>query len=127
MVVCFVDGKVYQLKIFELDYVIIVQVDVLKNGVINEILVMKMMLFGVFFIVKVIELFLGKVYFEQLLCKGVIKVVLVMQWQVDQWLVSYEILLVGFDVFVGVVVKCVDLCVWLDEQKLGGCLLQQQI
>ena len=66
----FADGKVYQLKIPEPDYVINLQVDALKNGVIEETPAMKTMLFGAFFTAKVTEPFSGKVYFEQPLRKG---------------------------------------------------------
>ena len=66
----FADGKVYQLKIPEPDYVIQLQVDALKNGVIEETPAMKTMLFGAFFTAKVSEPFSGKVYFEQPLRRG---------------------------------------------------------
>jgi hypothetical protein len=46
------------------------QVDALKNGVIEETPAMKTMLFGAFFTAKVTEPFSGKVYFEQPLRKG---------------------------------------------------------
>ncbi len=122
----FADGKVYQLKIPEPDYVITVQVDALKNGVINETPAMKTMLFGAFFTAKVTEPFSGKVYFEQPLRKGATKVVPVTQWQVDQWSASYETLLAGFDAFAGAAAKRADSRAWLDEQKPGGRPLQQQ-
>ncbi|WP_416055703.1 hypothetical protein [Stenotrophomonas maltophilia] len=122
----FADGKVYQLKIPEPDYVITVQVDALKNGVINETPAMKTMLFGAFFTTKVTEPFSGKVYFEQPLRKGATKVVPVTQWQVDQWSASYETLLAGFDAFAGAAAKRADSRAWLDEQKPGGRPLQQQ-
>ena len=122
----FADGKVYQLKIPEPDYVINVQVDALKNGVIEETAAMKTMLFGAFFTAKVTEPFSGKVYFEQPLRKGATKVVPVTQWQVDQWSASYETLLAGFDAFAGAAAKRADSRAWLDEQKPGGRPLQQQ-
>nr|KAJ9617946.1 hypothetical protein H2204_013326 [Knufia peltigerae] len=104
----FADGKVYQLKIPEADYVISLQVDALKNGVISETPAMKTMLFGAFFTAKVTEPFSGKVYFEQPLRKGATKVVPVTQWQVDQWSASYETLLAGFDAFAGAAAKPTD-------------------
>jgi hypothetical protein len=122
----FADGKVYQLKIPEADYVISLQVDGLKNGVISETPAMKTMLFGAFFTAKVTEPFSGKVYFEQPLRKGATKVVPVTQWQVDHWTASYETLLAGFDAFAGAAAKRADSRAWLDEQKPGGRPLQQQ-
>lgn len=122
----FADGKVYQLKIPEADYVISLQVDALKNGVINETAAMKQMLFGAFFSVSVREPFSGKVFFEQPLRKGATKVVPVTQAQVDQWSASYETLLSGFDAFAGAAAGRAGHRAWLDEQKPGGRPLQQQ-
>lgn len=123
----FADGKVYQLKIPEPDYLINLQVDALKNGVIEQTAAMKTLLFGAFFTVKVSEPFSGKLYFEQPLRKGATKVVPVTQWQVDQWSASYETLLVGLDAFAGAAAKRADARAWLSEQKPGGKPLQQQI
>ncbi|MFN4161572.1 MAG: hypothetical protein ACK4FW_06255, partial [Stenotrophomonas sp.] len=69
----FADGKVYQLKIPEPDYVIKLQLDAMKSGVISETAAMKTMLFGAFFQVSVIEPFSGKVFFDQPLRKGATK------------------------------------------------------
>lgn len=122
----FADGKVYQLKIPEADYVISLQVDALKNGVVSETAAMKQMLFGAFFSIAVKEPFSGKVFFEQPLRKGATKVVPVTQSQVDQWSASYETLLAGFDAFAGAAAGRSGHKAWLDEQKPGGRPLQQQ-
>lgn len=123
----FADGKVYQLKIPEPDYVVKLQLEAIKSGVVNETAAMKTMLFGAFFQVTVTEPFSGKVYFDQPLRKGATKVVPVTQWQVDQWSASYETVLAGFDAFAGAAAKRADARAWLDEQKPGGRPLQQQI
>ena len=122
----FADGKVYQLKIPEADYVIKLKLDAMKHGVINETPAVKTMLFGAFFNVSVVEPFSGKVYFDQPLRKGATKVVPVTQWQVDQWSASYETVLAGLDAFAGAAAKRADSRAWLDEQKPGGKPLQQQ-
>lgn len=122
----FADGKVYQLKIPEADYVIKLKLDALKHGVINETPAVKTMLFGAFFNVSVVEPFSGKVFFDQPLRKGATKVVPVTQWQVDQWSASYETVLAGLDAFAGAAAKRADSRAWLDEQKPGGKPLQQQ-
>lgn len=123
----FADGKVYQLKIPEPDYVVTLTLDAMKSGVVNETAAMKTMLFGAFFQVKVTEPFSGKVYFDQPLRKGATKVVPVTQWRVDQWSANYETVLAGFDAFAGAAAKRADSRAWLDEQKPGGRPLQQQI
>lgn len=122
----FADGKVYQLKIPEADYVIKFKLDAMKHGVINETPAVKTMLFGAFFNVSVVEPFSGKVFFDQPLRKGATKVVPVTQWQVDQWSASYETVLAGLDAFAGAAAKRADSRAWLDEQKPGGKPLQQQ-
>ena len=122
----FADGKVYQLKIPEADYVIKFTLDAMKHGVINETPAVKTMLFGAFFNVSVVEPFSGKVFFDQPLRKGATKVVPVTQWQVDQWSASYETVLAGLDAFAGAAAKRADSRAWLDEQKPGGKPLQQQ-
>ncbi len=122
----FADGKVYQLKIPEADYVIKLKLDAMKHGVINETPAVKTMLFGAFFNVSVTEPFSGKVFFDQPLRKGATKVVPVTQWQVDQWSASYETVLAGLDAFAGAAAKRADSRAWLDEQKPGGKPLQQQ-
>ncbi|MGV8961036.1 MAG: hypothetical protein ACOH1V_11750 [Stenotrophomonas sp.] len=122
----FADGEVYQLKIPEPDYVVKLQLDAMKSGVINETAAMKTMLFGAFFQVSVTEPFSGKVFFDQPLRKGATKVVPVTQWQVDQWSANYETVLAGFDAFAGAAAKRADSRAWLDEQKPGGRPLQQQ-
>ncbi len=122
----FADGKVYQLKIPEADYVIKLKLDAMKHGVINETPAVKTMLFGAFFNVSVVEPFSGKVFFDQPLRKGATKVVPVTQWQVDQWSASYETVLAGLDAFAGAAAKRADSRAWLDEQKPGGKPLQQQ-
>lgn len=122
----FADGKVYQLKIPEADYVIEFKLDAMKHGVINETPAVKTMLFGAFFNVSVVEPFSGKVFFDQPLRKGATKVVPVTQWQVDQWSASYETVLAGLDAFAGAAAKRADSRAWLDEQKPGGKPLQQQ-
>ncbi len=122
----FADGKVYQLKIPEADYVIKLTLDAMKHGVINETPAVKTMLFGAFFNVSVVEPFSGKVFFDQPLRKGATKVVPVTQWQVDQWSASYETVLAGLDAFAGAAAKRADSRAWLDEQKPGGKPLQQQ-
>nr|WP_145481629.1 hypothetical protein [Stenotrophomonas rhizophila] len=122
----FADGKVYQLKIPEPDYVVKLRLDALKNGVINETPAMKTMLFGAFFQATVVEPFSGKVFFDQPLRKGATKVVPATQWHVDQWSASYETVLAGFDAFAGAAARRADSKAWLDEQKPGGKPLQQQ-
>jgi hypothetical protein len=122
----FADGKVYQLKIPEADYVVKLTLDNLKHGVINETPAVKTMLFGAFFNVAVVEPFSGKVFFDQPLRKGATKVVPVTQWQVDQWSASYETTLAGLDAFAGAAAKRADARAWLGEQKPGGKPLQQQ-
>lgn len=122
----FADGKVYQLKIPEADYVIKLKLDAMKHGVINETPAVKTMLFGAFFNVSVVEPFSGKVFFDQPLRKGATKVVPVTQWQVDQWSASYETVLAGLGAFAGAAAKRADSRAWLDEQKPGGKPLQQQ-
>lgn len=122
----FADGKVYQLKIPEADYVIKLKLDAMKHGVINETPAVKTMLFGAFFNVSVVEPFSGKVFFDQPLRKGATKVVPVTQWQVDQWSASYETVLAGLDAFAGAAARRADSRAWLDEQKPGGKPLQQQ-
>ncbi len=122
----FADGKVYQLKIPEADYVIKFKLDAMKHGVINETPAVKTMLFGAFFNVSVVEPFSGKVFFDQPLRKGATKVVPITQWQVDQWSASYETVLAGLDAFAGAAAKRADSRAWLDEQKPGGKPLQQQ-
>ncbi len=122
----FADGKVYQLKIPEPDYVIKLKLDAMKHGVINETPAVKTMLFGAFFNVSVVEPFSGKVFFDQPLRKGATKVVPVTQWQVDQWSASYETVLAGLDAFAGAAARRADSRAWLDEQKPGGKPLQQQ-
>ncbi|MFG3448789.1 hypothetical protein ACGFZ3_09405 [Stenotrophomonas sp. NPDC047960] len=122
----FADGKVYQLKIPEPDYVVKLRLDALKNGVVNETPAMKTMLFGAFFQATVVEPFSGKVFFDQPLRKGATKVVPSTQWHVDQWSASYETTLAGLDAFAGAAAKRADSKAWLDEQKPGGKPLQQQ-
>lgn len=122
----FADGKVYQLKIPEPDYVIKLQLDAMKSGVISETAAMKTMLFGAFFQISVVEPFSGKVFFDQPLRKGATKVVPVTQWQVDQWSASYETVLAGLDAFAGAAARRADSRAWLEEQKPGGRPLQQQ-
>lgn len=122
----FADGKVYQLKIPEADYVIKLSLNDMKHGVINETPAVKTMLFGAFFNVSVVEPFSGKVYFDQPLRKGATKVVPVTQWQVDQWSASYETVLAGLDAFAGAAAQRADSRGWLNEQKPGGKPLQQQ-
>ena len=123
----FADGKVYQLKIPEPDYVVKLQLEAMKSGVVGETAAMKTMLFGTFFQVSVTEPFSGKVFFDQPLRKGATKVVPVTQWRVDQWSANYETVLAGFDAFAGAAAKRADSRAWLDEQKPGGRPLQQQI
>lgn len=123
----FADGKVYQLKIPEPDYVVKLQLEAMKSGVVGETAAMKTMLFGAFFQVSVTEPFSGKVFFDQPLRKGATKVVPVTQWRVDQWSANYETVLAGFDAFAGAAAKRADSRAWLDEQKPGGRPLQQQI
>lgn len=122
----FADGKVYQLKIPEADYVVQVQVDALKSGVVQETPAMRQMLFGAFFTVVVSEPYSGKVFFEQPLRKGATKVVPATQRQVDEWSASHETLLAGFDAFAAAAAGRNGHRAWLDEQKPGGRPLQQQ-
>ncbi len=122
----FADGKVFQLKIPEADYLVQLQVDAFKSGVVSETAAMKQMLFGAFFSVTVTEPYSGKVFFEQPLRKGATKVVPATQWQVDQWSAGYETLLAGFDAFAGAAAGRAGHRAWLDEQKPGGRPLQQQ-
>jgi hypothetical protein len=122
----FADGKVYQLKIPEPDYVVKLRLDAMKSGVASETPAMKTMLFGAFFQVSVVEPFSGKVFFDQPLRKGATKVVPATQWHVDQWSANYETVLAGLDAFAGAAAKRADSKAWLDEQKPGGKPLQQQ-
>lgn len=122
----FADGSVYQLKIPEADYVVQLQIDDWRSGVIKETAAMKQMLFGAFFNVRVTEPHSGKVFFQQPLRKGATKVVPVTQQQVDHWSASYETLLAGLDSFAGAAAGRVGHREWLGEQKPGGRPLQQQ-
>jgi len=122
----FADGKVYQLKIPEPDYVISLTVDALKEGVISETPAMKTWLFGAFFTISVREPLSGKVYFEQPLRKGASKIVPVTQDELDLWSARYETLLAGLDAFAGASAGRAEAGNWLGEQKPGGRPLQQQ-
>lgn len=122
----FADGKVYQLKIPEPDYLISLTVDALKEGVISETPAMKTWLFGAFFTINVREPLSGKVYFEQPLRKGASKIVPATQGEIDLWSARYETLLAGLDAFAGAGAGRADAGKWLDEQKPGGRPLQQQ-
>lgn len=121
----FADGRVYQLQIPEADYVMELQVDDWRSGVINETLAMKQMLFGAFFTIKVSEPHSGTVYFDQALRKGTTKVVPATQEHVDHWSASYETLLAGFDSFAKAAGGQPGHREWLGEQKPGGRALQQ--
>lgn len=122
----FADGNVYQLKIPDPDYVIELQLDAMKNGVIGETASMKTMLFGAFFQISVVEPFSGKVFFVQPLRKGATKIVPATQRQVDLWSAGYETVLAGLDAFAGAAAGRADSRAWLEEQKPGGRPLQQQ-
>lgn len=122
----FADGKVYQLKIPEPDYVINLTVDALKEGVIGETPAMKTWLFGAFFTISVREPVSGKVYFDQPLRKGASKIVPASQDEIDLWSARYETLLAGLDAFAGAGAGRADSETWLGEQKPGGRPLQHQ-
>lgn len=122
----FADGKVYQLKIPEPDYVINLQIDALKEGVIAETPAMKTWLFGAFFTASVREPFSGKVFFEQALRKGATKIVPASQGDIDLWSARYETLLAGLSALAGASAGLPESRTWLDEQKPGGKPLQQQ-
>lgn len=122
----FSDGKVYQLKIPEADYLVRAKVDGMKSGVVDESPAMRQMLFGAFFTVSVVEPYSGKTFFQQPLRKGAFKVVPVTQVDVDQRSAGYETLLAGFDSFAGIAAARAGHAAWLSEQKPGGRSLQQE-
>lgn len=122
----FADGRVYQLQIPDADYVMELQVDDWRSGVISETAAMKQMLFGAFFTIKVSEPHSGTVYFNQALRKGATKVVPATQQHVDHWSASYETLLAGFDSYAKAASGQPGHREWLGEQKPGGRALQQQ-
>lgn len=121
----FADGRVYQLKIPEADYIVELTVDDWRSGVINETAAMKQMLFGAFFSIRVTEPYSGTVYFDQALRKGATKVVPATQANVDQWSAYYDTLLTGFDSFAASAGDRPGHREWLGEQKPGGRVLQQ--
>ncbi|MBJ6984200.1 hypothetical protein [Luteimonas sp. MC1750] len=122
----FSDGRVFQLSIPEPDYVVELQVDDWRRGVINETAAMRQELFGAFFSIRVTEPHSGTVYFHQPLRKGATKVVPATQTDVDAWSASYDTLLAGFDSFAKAASAQPGHRDWLGEQKPGGRPLQQQ-
>lgn len=122
----FADGKVYQLKIPAPDYVISLDVDAMKSGVVEQTAAMRTLLFGAFYSISVKEPYSGKVFYDQALRKGATKVVPATQQEVDQWSAGYETLLAGLDIFAGSAASRHDARQWLREQKPGGRALDQQ-
>lgn len=121
----FADGRVYQLTIPDADYLVEVQVEDWRSGVISETAAMKQILFGAFFKITVTEPHSGTVFFEQPLRKGATKVVPATQEHVDRWSASYDTLLAGFDSFAKAATAQPGHREWLGEQKPGGRALQQ--
>ena len=123
----FMDGRVYDLRIPEADYVVSLTVDAPRQGVVTETAAMRTLLYGAFFEVAVVEPFSGREFFRQPLRKGATKIVPASQWEVDDWSASFETLLAGLDAFGGAAAARPDSRAWLAEQKPGGRPLQQQI
>ncbi len=121
----FADGRVYQLTIPDADYLVEVQVEDWRSGVISETAAMKQVLFGAFFKITVTEPHSGTVFFEQSLRKGATKVVPSTQQHVDSWSASFDTLLAGFDSFAKAATAQPGYREWLSEQKPGGRALQQ--
>lgn len=121
----FADNRVYQLTIPEADYVVQLQVDDWRSGVIKQTAAMTQMLFGAFFTIRVVEPYSGTQYFSQPLRKGATKVVPASQERVDYWSASYDTLLAGFHSFAQAAADRPGHRDWLGEQKPGGRALQQ--
>ena len=121
----FADDRVYQLTIPEADYLVELQVDDWRSGVIKQTPAMQQMLFGAFFTVRVTEPYSGTEFFHQTLRKGATKVVPASQQGVDYWSASYETLLAGLDSLAQAAADRPGHRAWLGEQKPGGRVLQQ--
>ncbi|MDR2637219.1 MAG: hypothetical protein LBB55_02680 [Zoogloeaceae bacterium] len=123
----FSDGRVFQLKIPAADYQVRLRLDRFVERVHEEDEAMRLLLFGAFFTVKVVDPFLGTVFFDQPLRKGELKTVPSTQTGVDHWAAWYETLLGGLDTFAGATVNRSGTRDWLSQQKPGGSALNQQI
>jgi hypothetical protein len=123
----FSDGRVFQLKIPEADYQVRLRLDRFVERVHEENEARRLMLFGAFFTVKVVDPVLGTMFFDQPLRKGEIKTVPSTQTGIDYWAAWYETLLGGLDAFAGATVDRSGARDWLAQQKPGGSALNRQI
>lgn len=123
----FADGRVYQLKVPEADYVISYQLEALRHGTVEQTDAMRSMLFGAFFNVTINEPLSGKEYFSQTLRRGAAKVVPATQSQVDYWAAYQETILSGMDMFAATAAGHPRSRPWLNEQKPGGRLLTNHV
>lgn len=123
----FADGRVYQLKVPEPDYLVIYQLDALRHGTVEQTDAMRSMLFGAFFNVTVSEPLSGKEYFAQTLRRGAAKVVPATQSRVDLWAAYQETILSGMDMFAAAAAGHARSRPWLSEQKPGGRQLTNHV
>ena len=95
----FADGVVYDLRIPEPDYRIVVQVDDFREKTLSQTAGFRQQLYGAFFHVTADEPLSGTVYFDQSLRQGTTKAIPASQDVVDSASAYYETLLAGFSSF----------------------------